>query len=92
MINNLNLGQGHQQKRACSLICKILNAVNNVVVGGIFCGLGQGFDCVHHDILLYTLKFYGIASKSSCFNWMLSHRYQRVIININYNASLFGVE
>jgi len=62
----LDLGQGLQQKRACGFISEILNAVNKVMVGGICCGLEKAFDCVNH-ILLYTLKFYGLTNKSSCF-------------------------
>jgi hypothetical protein len=64
----LNLGQGHHQKRACNLISEILDAINKVMVGGIFSGLEKAFDCVNHDILLCTLKFFGITSQSSCFN------------------------
>jgi len=67
---------------------EILNAVNKVMGGGIIFGLQKAFDCVNHDILLYKLKFYGITSKSSClFESYLADRYQRVIINIDYNAS-----
>jgi hypothetical protein len=29
-------------------------------VGGIFCGLAKGFDCINHEILLAKLDFFDI--------------------------------
>jgi hypothetical protein len=88
----LNLGQGHQQKGACSLISEILNAVYKVMVGGIFCSLEKAFDCANHNILLYILKFYGITSKAHALIESSHRLISRVIINVNYNASLSGVK
>jgi len=46
------------------LTTEILNAMNNkLLVDGIFCDLEKAFYCVNHDILLSTLKFYGISEK-----------------------------
>jgi len=56
-------------------------------VGGIFCDLQKAFDCVHHNILLVTLKFHGI--KDAFFTLVRSYlegRYETVIIaNSTYN-------
>jgi hypothetical protein len=47
----------------------IYTSVNNVlsflnhkkIVGGLFCGLKKATDCVNYDILLSTMRFYGIS-------------------------------
>ena len=36
------------------------------LVGGIFCDLQKAFDCVHHDILLNKMKYYGITGINYC--------------------------
>jgi len=45
------------------LTIEILNAMNNMLVGGIFCEFEKASDCVNNDILLSKLKFYGISDK-----------------------------
>jgi hypothetical protein len=39
-------------------------------VGGIFCDLAKGFDCVNHEILLVKLHYYGI--QGTVANWFRS--------------------
>ena len=47
------------------LINEIVSAPNGkLIVGGIFCDLTRSFGCVHHDILLSILNFYGITGKA----------------------------
>jgi len=61
-------------------------------VGGIFCYLTRSFDCVHHDILLSILNFYGITGKTyECIKLYLKSRYQRVEIkNKSFNQKTFS--
>jgi len=44
------------------LLNEILTALNNKqMVGGIFCELHKGFDCINHTMLLEKMKFYGVS-------------------------------
>jgi hypothetical protein len=65
------------------LISEILNALNNkILLGGIFCDMKKGFDCVKYEILLSKLKFYGIVGKANALvKSCLKDRYQRAVIN-----------
>ena len=41
-------------------------------VGGIFCGLAKGFDCINHEILLAKLDFFdiwGVTADCHCICW-----------------------
>jgi len=85
------------EKATYNLLHELLLATNSkYTVGGIFCDLQKAFDCVHHNILLETLKFYGI--KDTFFtlvNSYLEGRYQTVIIansTSNHNTSSNGME
>ena len=70
---------------AYTLINGILQAWNSKLqVVGIFCDLTKALDCVNHDILIETLKYYGV--NETCIDWIKSclyHRRQRVDINVN---------
>ena len=72
-------------------ICRTLNSKN--LIGGIFCDLQKAFSCVHHEVLLSKLKFYGIKGKDKL--WLESYfrnRYRRVLItNINLNLNEFSI-
>ena len=85
------------EKAIYNLLHELLLAMNSkYAVIGIFCDLQKAFDCVHHNILLETLKFYGI--KDTFFtlvNSYLEGRYQTVIIansTSNHNTSSNGME
>ena len=48
-------------------------------VGGLFCDLWKAFDCVNHEILLATIKFYGISGIANILmRTYLENRYQRI--------------
>ena len=65
------------------LTTEILNSMNNkLLVGGIFCDLEKAFDCVDHDILLFTFKYYGISGKYlAVYHSYLDNRHFRTAIN-----------
>jgi hypothetical protein len=71
------------------LLNDILLALNNKAsVGGIFCELEKGFDCVNHDLLMTKLKFYGIVGNAyNLIQSYLSDRYQQVLIDDNQTNS-----
>jgi hypothetical protein len=71
---------------------EILRALNNEIpVGGIFCDLKKAFDCVHHDVLLSKLKFYGVGGKANALMESYLHdRHQRVVTNKRYAHSNWG--
>lgn len=54
---------------------------------GTVCEFEKAFDCVNHDILLSTLKFYGITGKDQpLFKSYLKNRCLSVIIcNVIFN-------
>jgi len=76
------------EKASYKLIDDILNALNNrLIVGGIFCDVQKGFDCVNHNILLSKLEFYRITGITyKLLKSYLKGRYQRVVLN-NYSSS-----
>jgi hypothetical protein len=74
------------------LINKILKATNErKLVGGIFCDLQKVFDCVHHNILLTKLEFYGVTGTTlKLIKSYLEGRYQKVILYNNLPNSNSG--
>jgi len=67
----------------------ILNELKKNNVGGIFLDLQKAFDCVHHDILLNKLSFYGLTGGLfQLIKTYLQDRYQRVVLNNNYFISV----
>jgi hypothetical protein len=67
------------------VINKILKVMNNrLSVGGIVCDLEKAFDCVHHEILVDKLQFYGIKGKFLALIQSY-HRGKKVLIN-KFNA------
>jgi len=69
-------------KRTNSILC----ALNNkAMAGSIFCDLEKAFDSVNHDILLYTLPYYGISGKAKLLlASYLQNTYQRLQIITSY--------
>ena len=62
----------------------LLSLDKKKLVGGIFCDLQKAFDCVHHDILLKKMKYYGITGIShKLLQSYLGNRYQRTVIKKN---------
>jgi hypothetical protein len=67
-----------------TLTNEILNAINNLWVGGIFCDLKKVFDCVNHNILIKKLDHYGITGiNKTLYESYLTDRYQSVSIYSN---------
>ena len=90
----------HQQgfRKKLSNETAIFTLLNNVLlsferrnfVGGIFCDLQKAFDCVNHEILLDTMKLYGISGiLNKLMKSYLENRYRRVSVYNNnpYNLS-----
>ena len=72
-----------------TLLNNILSHLNNnIIVGGLFCDLQNGFDCANYDILLSKIKFYGISGVTyKLMESYLRNRYQRVVINAHNNSN-----
>jgi hypothetical protein len=69
-----------------TLMHEILLAMNNKLIGGIFCDLSKAFDCVNHRILLSKLNHYGIRGTfRALINSYLKERYQMVTIREETN-------
>jgi hypothetical protein len=68
---------------SCNLSKNIMTALNNkLLVGGIFCGLHNVFDCVNHDILLSKMEFYSISRKTNnLIKSYLQGRCQRILVD-----------
>jgi hypothetical protein len=67
-------------KAVYKLLDQVLTALNNKhTVGGMFCDVEKGFDCVNHKILLSKLEFYGISgSMHELLMPYLEGRFQRI--------------
>jgi len=67
------------------LLNEIVEAMNSKqMVGVIFCDLHKLFDCINHDVLLQTLKFYRVSGKFyNLVKSYLNGRYQKVILSHN---------
>ena len=74
------------EKASLQLLNEILYAWNNTpVVGDIFCSWEKALDCVHHDVLLSKLKFYGVTGKTSLvIKLYVEVGHKRVIFNDQY--------
>jgi len=67
----------------------MLSSFNNkIIVSGLFCDLHKAFNCIHYDILLLKMKFYGISDVANkLMKSYLRNRYQRVVINVHNNSN-----
>jgi hypothetical protein len=67
----------------------LLELINKVTVGGIFCDLENAFDGVNRDILLLKLEFVGIVSKAynTLIESYLNDRYQKVLRDHRHYSS-----
>jgi len=55
---------------------------------GLFCHLQKAFECIHYDILLKKMKFYGISGiANKLIESYLRNGYQRVVINAHNNSN-----
>jgi hypothetical protein len=74
-----------------TLINNTLSSLNNRIIdGGLFCDLQKASDCVHYDILLSKMKFYGITGVANrLMESYLRNRYQRVIINAHNDSNSY---
>ena len=66
-------------KGTCKLLSEGLNALNKLLVGGIFRNEGRAFDYVKHNILLFKLEFCGIIDRThKLIKSYVKDRFQRV--------------
>jgi hypothetical protein len=66
----------------------ILKSLNQkMCAGGIFCDLVKGIDCANHEILLPTLRYFGIkGSMANWFKFYLRDRKQMIEIKSPYTT------
>jgi len=71
--NNILVDDQYGFREKLSTKMAIYTLLNNVLsslgrknlVGGLFCDLQKGSDCVNHEILLAKMKFYGISGTAN---------------------------
>jgi len=79
----------HYEIAIYTLINNTLSSLNNkIIIGGLFCDLQKGFDCVKYDIVLSKMKFYGITGVANrLMKSYFRNRYQGVVINAHKNSN-----
>ena len=88
-VNGILVPEHFGYRKGTSIKKPIFNLVDNILtsldhriqIGGIFCDLTKVFDCVHHEILLKKLSYYGICD--TYLSWLksyLTNREQKVTL------------